>query len=333
MQHTTPTTPALHPHLGLWVTADGGVRHELRTDGRYVEARGDREAAYVGSYKVTGDHIEYVDDTGFTADGDFRDDVLHHAGMVLRRRKVVLVTGASSGIGQATALRLVAAGHPVVLGARRTDRLDALVAEIEGAGGQALAVPLDVTDLASTEAFTAAALERFGRIDVLVANAGVMPLSPLAAGLVDEWDRMIDVNVRGLLHGIAATLPTMLAQGTGHVVTVASVGAYEVSPTAAVYCGTKFAARAITDGPPPGVSARHPGDDRLTGRHRVGTRHHDHGRDGRRGDGRLPGRGDPGRRDRPCRRLRGGGAPRRRRQRDRRPAVRTALSSGPLSPP
>lgn len=248
MQHTTPTTPAVHPHLGLWVTADGRVRHELRADGRYVEARGDREAAYVGSYEVTGDHIEYVDDTGFTADGDFRDDVLHHAGMVLRRRKVVLVTGASSGIGRATALRLVAAGHPVVLGARRTDRLDALVAEIEGAGGQALAVPLDVTDLASTEAFAAAALERFGRIDVLVANAGVMPLSPLAAGLVDEWDRMIDVNVRGLLHGIAATLPTMLAQGTGHVVTVASVGAYEVSPTAAVYCGTKFAARAITEG-------------------------------------------------------------------------------------
>jgi NADP-dependent 3-hydroxy acid dehydrogenase YdfG len=248
MNDTTPTTPSVHPHLGLWVTADGGVRHELRADGRYVEARGDLEAAYVGSYEVTGDHIEYVDDTGFTADGDFRDDVLHHAGMVLRRRKVVLVTGASSGIGRATALRLGAAGHPVVLGARRTDRLDALVAEIEEAGGLALAVPLDVTDLASTRAFAAAALERFGRIDVLVANAGVMPLSPLAAGLVDEWDRMIDVNVRGLLHSIAATLPTMLAQGTGHVVTVASVGAYDVSPTAAVYCGTKFAARAVTEG-------------------------------------------------------------------------------------
>ncbi|GAA1494909.1 SDR family NAD(P)-dependent oxidoreductase [Curtobacterium herbarum] len=242
------TTTTTHPYVGLWVTPDGRIRHELRADGRYVEARGDREAAYVGRYEVSGDHVEYVDDTGFTADGGFRDDVLHHAGMVLHRRKVVLVTGASSGIGRATALRLAAAGHPVVLGARRTDRLDTLVAEIEVAGGQALAVPLDVTDAASARQFAEAALARFGRIDVLVANAGVMPLSPLAAGLVEEWDRMIDVNVRGLLHSIAATLPTMLAQGTGHVVTIASVGAFEVSPTAAVYCGTKYAARAITEG-------------------------------------------------------------------------------------
>lgn len=242
------TTTTTHPYVGLWVTADGRIRHELRADGRYVEARGDREAAYVGRYEVSGDHVDYVDDTGFTADGDFRDDVLHHAGMLLRRRRVVLVTGASSGIGRATALRLAAAGHPVVLGARRIDRLDTLVAEVEAGGGQALAVPLDVTAAASARHFADAALARFGRIDVLVANAGVMPLSPLAAGLVDEWDRMIDVNVRGLLHSIAATLPTMLAQGTGHVVTIASVGAFEVSPTAAVYCGTKYAARAITEG-------------------------------------------------------------------------------------
>lgn len=223
---TSSASQPVHPYLGLWVTADGRIRHELRPDGRYVEARGDHEAAYVGTYEVDGDHIDYRDDTGFTADGDFRDDVLHHAGMVLHRRKVVLVTGASSGIGRATAIRLAAAGHPVVLGARRTDRLDELVSEIEAAAARA----------------------RFGRIDVLVANAGVMPLSPLAAGLVDEWDRMIDVNVRGLLHSVSATLPTMLAQGTGHVVTIASVGAYDVSPTAAVYCGTKFAARAITEG-------------------------------------------------------------------------------------
>jgi NADP-dependent 3-hydroxy acid dehydrogenase YdfG len=242
------TTTTTHPYVGLWVTPDGRIRHELRADGRYVEARGDHEAAYVGRYEVSEDHVEYVDDTGFTADGDFRDDVLHHAGMVLHRRKVVLVTGASSGIGRATALRLAAAGHPVVLGARRTDRLATLVAEIEAAGGQALAVSLDVTDAASARQFAEAALARFGRIDVVVANAGVMPLSPLAAGLVDEWDRMIDVNVRGLLHSIAATLPTMLAQGTGHVVAIASVGAFEVSPTAAVYCGTKYAARAITEG-------------------------------------------------------------------------------------
>jgi NADP-dependent 3-hydroxy acid dehydrogenase YdfG len=242
------TTTTTHPYVGLWVTSDGRIRHELRADGRYVEARGDREAAYVGRYEVAADHIDYVDDTGFTADGDFHEDVLHHAGMVLHRRKVVLVTGASSGIGRATAIRLAAAGHPVVLGARRADRLDALVAEIEATGGQALAVPLDVTDASSAHGFAEAALAHFGRIDVLVSNAGVMPLSPLSAGLVHEWDRMIDVNVRGLLHSIAATLPTMLAQGTGHVVTIASVGAFEVSPTAAVYCGTKYAARAITEG-------------------------------------------------------------------------------------
>ncbi|MBP1302537.1 SDR family NAD(P)-dependent oxidoreductase [Curtobacterium sp. 1310] len=246
MNDDTPTTP--HPYLGLWVTEDGRVRHELRTGGRYVEARGDREAAYTGGYEVAGAHVEYRDDTGFTADGDFRDDVLHHGGMVLRRRKIVLVTGASSGIGRATALRLASAGHPVVLGARRVDRLESLVTEIEGAGGQALAVPTDVTDLASTQAFADAATARFGRIDVVVANAGVMPLSPLSSGLVEQWDQMIDVNVRGLLHSIAATLPTMLAQGAGHFVTMASIGAHSVTPTAAVYCGTKYAARAITEG-------------------------------------------------------------------------------------
>ncbi|WP_328304267.1 SDR family oxidoreductase [Streptomyces sp. NBC_00435] len=158
------------------------------------------------------------------------------------------MTGASSGIGEATARRLAADGHRLFLGARRTDRLDALSREITEAGGTAAFQRLDVTDAADVRAFVASARERYGRVDVMVNNAGVMPLSPLAALKLDEWDRMIDVNVRGVLHGIAAALPVMRAQGAGHFVNVASVGAYEVSPTAAVYCATKFAVRAVSEG-------------------------------------------------------------------------------------
>ncbi|MBV2366976.1 SDR family oxidoreductase [Streptomonospora nanhaiensis] len=166
--------------------------------------------------------------------------------------RVVLVTGASSGIGEAIAVRLVAQGHHVVAGARRTDRLDALARRTADSaarsGGSLLAVRLDVTDRADTAAFVEAARARHGRVDALVANAGVMPLSRLDSLLVEEWDRMIDVNVRGLLHGIAAALPVFTAQGGGHFVTIASVGAHEVVPTSAVYSATKYAAWAITEG-------------------------------------------------------------------------------------
>ncbi|WP_432030705.1 SDR family oxidoreductase [Streptomyces sp. 1222.5] len=162
--------------------------------------------------------------------------------------KVVAVTGASSGIGEATARRLAADGHRLLLGARRIDRLEALTKEIITTGGTAAFQRLDVTDAADLRAFVSAAGATYGRLDVIVNNAGVMPLSPLEALKTDEWDRMIDVNVRGVLHGIAAALPAMRAQGSGHFVNVASVGAYEVSPTAAVYCATKFAVRAISEG-------------------------------------------------------------------------------------
>ncbi|MEV4069065.1 SDR family oxidoreductase [Nonomuraea fuscirosea] len=162
--------------------------------------------------------------------------------------KVVLITGASSGIGEATALRLAADGHRVVLGARREDRLAVIAKAIEAAGGEADVRRLDVTDRRDVAAFADAAAERHGRIDVIVNNAGVMPLSRLDALLVDEWDRMIDVNVRGLLYGIAAALPHFQRRGEGHFVTVASVGAHQVVPTGAVYCGTKYAAWAITEG-------------------------------------------------------------------------------------
>ncbi|MGW4057875.1 SDR family oxidoreductase [Amycolatopsis sp. NPDC004747] len=162
--------------------------------------------------------------------------------------KTVLITGASSGIGRATALRLAGEGCHVVLGARREDRLTALAKEIHDAGGTADVHRLDVTDRADVAAFADAAAEANGRIDAFVANAGVMPLSRLDSLHVEEWDRMIDVNVRGLLHGIAAVLPHFGRQGGGHFVTIASTGAHEVVPTASVYCATKYAARAITEG-------------------------------------------------------------------------------------
>ncbi|GGZ14733.1 SDR family oxidoreductase [Streptomyces nitrosporeus] len=164
------------------------------------------------------------------------------------RSEAVLITGASSGIGEATARRLAADGHRVYLGARRTARLEALVREITAAGGTAACRSLDVTDADDVRGFVTAARERFGRVDVLVNNAGVMPLSPLAELRTGEWDRMIDVNVRGVLHGIAAALPVMREQGGGHFVNIASIGAHEVVPTAAVYCATKFAVRALSEG-------------------------------------------------------------------------------------
>ncbi|MDT0268156.1 SDR family oxidoreductase [Streptomyces sp. DSM 44915] len=168
--------------------------------------------------------------------------------MTTGNAKAVAITGASSGIGEAVARRLAADGHRVLLGARRTDRLARLAEELTEAGGVAAFRRLDVTDAADVRDFVAAARAEFGRLDVLVNNAGVMPLSELAALRVEEWDRMIDVNVRGVLHGIAAALPVMREQGGGQLVNVASVGAHEVVPTAAVYCATKFAVRAITEG-------------------------------------------------------------------------------------
>ena len=159
--------------------------------------------------------------------------------------RVVLVTGASSGIGEATVRELAAAGARLFIGARRGDRLQALTEDL---GDTVAWRILDVTDGADFDAFVAAAAERFGRIDVLVNNAGVMPLSPLAALKRDEWTRMIDVNIHGVLNGIAAVLPRFVAQGSGHVVNVASVAAHMVMPTAAVYCATKHAVRAITEG-------------------------------------------------------------------------------------
>lgn len=162
--------------------------------------------------------------------------------------KVVVITGASSGIGEATARLLASHGAHVVMGARRIERLEALASAIQAEGGSALYQQLDVTDLGQMQEIIRLAISKLGRIDVVLNNAGVMPLSPLEALNIDEWNRMIDVNIRGVLHGIAAGLPVMKEQGFGHFINVASIGAYEVSPTAAVYCATKYAVRAITEG-------------------------------------------------------------------------------------
>ncbi len=162
--------------------------------------------------------------------------------------KVVLVTGASSGIGEATARRLAAEGHSVVLGARRTDRLAALAAEIQSASGTVAFRALDVTDLTDMQAFVVFAKQTFGPIDVLINNAGVMPLSALHETKIDEWNRMIDVNIRGVLHGVAAVLPEMRQRKSGQIINVSSIGGHRVSPTAAVYCATKFAVNALSEG-------------------------------------------------------------------------------------
>jgi len=162
--------------------------------------------------------------------------------------KIVAITGASSGLGEATARHLAARGARVFLGARRTDRLDHLVAEIERAGGRAGARTVDVTKRAEVDGFVRAALEKFDRLDVLVNNAGFMALAPITKTLVDEWDRMLDINVKGVLYGIAAALPVFQRQKSGHFVNIASVAGLKVFPAGAVYSATKYAVRAISEG-------------------------------------------------------------------------------------
>ena len=163
--------------------------------------------------------------------------------------KVVVITGASSGLGEATARHLAAKGARLVLAARRVDRLNALVAEITAAGGQAIAVQTDVTVKADAEAMVAAGIKAFGRVDVLVNNAGYMAIAPMSATLTDEWDRMIDINIKGLLYGVAAALPVFEAQGSGQFVNISSIAGRKVfSPGGTVYSGTKFAVHAISEG-------------------------------------------------------------------------------------
>jgi len=162
--------------------------------------------------------------------------------------KVIAVTGASSGIGEAVARHFAKAGAAVMLGARRLHRLEVVADEIRRDGGRAALQRLDVTRREDAVAFVQAAVAQFGRLDVIVNNAGVMPLSPVADLKVEEWDRMVDVNLKGVLYGVAAALPVFQAQGSGHVVNVTSVADRRIVPTAAVYSATKYAVRAFSEG-------------------------------------------------------------------------------------
>jgi NADP-dependent 3-hydroxy acid dehydrogenase YdfG len=163
-------------------------------------------------------------------------------------RKIALVTGASSGIGAATALKLAAAGATGGLAARRIDRLNALVEQIRTRGGHAMPIPMDVVDRASVDAGVKALVDACGGLDIVFNNAGLMPLSDVESLKVDEWHRMVDVNVKGLLNSTAATLPHLIRRGAGHIVNTSSIAGRKVFPGLSVYCATKHAVSAFTEG-------------------------------------------------------------------------------------
>lgn len=162
--------------------------------------------------------------------------------------KSIIITGASSGIGEAAAKMLAEQGAKLMLAARREDKLDKLVAEIEAAGGTAAYQVVDVTQQSQVQALADETLKQYGKIDVMINNAGIMPLSRLDQLLVEEWDRTIDINIKGVLYGIAAVLPAMQKAQSGHIINISSVAGHVVFPNAAVYCGTKYAVRAISEG-------------------------------------------------------------------------------------
>jgi len=163
-------------------------------------------------------------------------------------KKVVVITGASSGLGEATARHLAAQGAIVVLGARRAERIETLSKEINSSGGKSLAVVTDVTKADRVRNLVDQAVKEFGRIDVMLNNAGVMPQSPLERLKTDEWDRLIDVNIKGVLYGIAAALPHMKQQQSGHFINVSSVAGHKVRAGSVVYAATKHAVRALSEG-------------------------------------------------------------------------------------
>jgi NADP-dependent 3-hydroxy acid dehydrogenase YdfG len=162
--------------------------------------------------------------------------------------KVIVITGASSGLGEAAARALAAQGASVALGARRVDRIQSLAHELTRAGCKAIAVTTDVTDRAQVKNLVDSAVQTFGRIDVMINNAGLMPQSLLERLKIDEWDRTIDVNLKGVLYGIAAALPYMQRQKSGHFINVSSVAGHKVGPGTAVYAATKFGVRALSEG-------------------------------------------------------------------------------------
>ena len=162
--------------------------------------------------------------------------------------KVVVITGASSGLGEAAARLLSEQGATVVLGARRSDRLQSLADELSASGGKALAVATDVTHRNQVKRLVDTGAQKFGRVDVMINNAGIMPRAPLERLTIDDWDRTIDVNIKGVLYGIAAALPHMKKQKSGHMIFVSSVAGHKIGPDFAVYAATKHAVRALAEG-------------------------------------------------------------------------------------
>jgi NADP-dependent 3-hydroxy acid dehydrogenase YdfG len=162
--------------------------------------------------------------------------------------KVVVITGASSGLGESAAKHLSGLGATVVLGARRADRIENLAKELQSNGGRALAIQVDVTQRDQVKNLVDTAVAQFGRVDVIINNAGIMPLSPMDRLNVEEWDTMIDVNIKGVLNGIAAVLPYMKEQKSGQIINTSSVAGHKVFTGSAVYSATKYAVRALTEG-------------------------------------------------------------------------------------
>ena len=185
--------------------------------------------------------------------------------------KIVVVTGASSGLGEATARLLSTEGATVVLGVRRVDRLRTLAKELETRGGRALALTTDVSQREQVKALLDTAVQTYGRVDVMINNAGLMPQAPLERLKVDEWDRMIDVNLKGVLYGIAAALPHMQRQKSGHIINVSSVAGHKVGPGFAVYAATKYAVRALGRAAPGGQAVQHPDHGHFARRRRDGA--------------------------------------------------------------
>ena len=202
---------------------------------------------------IVNDRADFTNGQAFTVRSSehivsFRSEQLKENEMSGIKNKVVAITGASSGIGEATALLLAERGATVVLGARGLDRLAALADRIVRTGGEAAYAPTDVKRRDDLSALVKLACERYGKLDVLVNNAGVMPISPLDDLRVEDWEEMIDVNIKGVLYGIAAALPVFRTQKFGHFVNIASVAGLKTVPNMAVYSGTKFAVRAISEG-------------------------------------------------------------------------------------
>jgi len=163
-------------------------------------------------------------------------------------QKIIVITGASSGLGEATARLLAAKGAAIIMGARRLERIERIAEEITAAGGRALAVRTDVSDRSQVQNLVETAVAIYGRVDVIINNAGVMPLSRLDSLKVEEWEQMIDINLKGVLYGVAAVLPYMQKAESGQIINVASTAGHRVGPTTAVYSATKYAVRALSEG-------------------------------------------------------------------------------------